>query len=311
MIKSDCIRKSSIPWIVLGLAMCGGCTYKVPLVNNLSSTSAGTAGKKLPIKVGLLLDEGTKNLKETVKPSGIGGTGQKYVFPVGDMFSKLMLDAGKMSFEKVKALDSLPRSFSKDVDAYLIVKDLRADIQIIYTNMDTAIAFGLIGQMVNPVQSKTDAALSASVQMLDANFNNLFSSTLRGEGHSQVPSAMMETKPEEFSGGVNDAARSLVNDIIKKISNSQKIVDTSQASVSPKTISKEVKTVASSTPDVQTKPVSFNSASLPSSMDASNLEVKGEKTSVPEAALSQSTIPVSTGPVVSVENGLEFRKKYT
>ena len=119
----------------------------------------------------------------------------------------------------------MPVSPSKDLDAYLIVKDLKADIQIRYTNMGTAIAFGLVGQLVNPIHSRAEASLSTSVRFMDSNLNDLFLTTANGRGESDVQSSRMSLKPEEFSGGVNDAEQDLINNMMTEMLASQKIKD--------------------------------------------------------------------------------------
>ena len=209
--------------LLLLLSCLSGCAYQVPLSNNFLPSSSIT-GSKLPIKVGLFIEEGTKNFKEKIRPSG-GGQVHTFGFPVGEELSKIILSASQVCFEKVEVVDGLPTFPSKDFDAYLIVKDLKADIQIRYANTGTAIAFGLIGQMLNPIHSTESSNLSVAARMVDANSNDLYSSTVVGKGSSDVPSSMGGIKPEEFSGGVNNAMQDLAGNLMTEILRSQQIKD--------------------------------------------------------------------------------------
>jgi len=217
--------KMTNAFLVLALACFSGCAFQVPLSNNLSVSPQPITGSKLPLNVGLVIDAQTKNFQKKIRPSGIGAKVHTFCFSVGEELSKSILRASEASFEKVTVLESLPKSPSKDFDAYLIAQDLTADIQIHYANTGTAIAFGLIGQMMNPIHSTDSSALSLSVRMVDAHFNSIYSSSILGKGSSDVPSSMTGIKPAEFSGGVNDAMQDLTKNFMTEILTSQKIKD--------------------------------------------------------------------------------------
>jgi hypothetical protein len=219
------MKKFLFPLIFL--LSCYGCAFQVPLSDNFSSSPLAHRGKKTPLKVGLYIDKGTKNLEDRVRPSGIGASAHKFVFPVGDKFSKLTLRASEASFEKVEEVDDLPQIPSQKVDAYLIVENLKSNIQVRYTNMTTAIVFGLVGQLLNPIQSRAEATFSVSIRCVDSNLKDLFLSTAHGQGYSEVQSSRTSFKPrpEEFSEGINSAVQDLVTSMMTEILDSKSIKD--------------------------------------------------------------------------------------
>ena len=95
-------------FILLMLACFSGCAYQVPLVGNFVDASSSVKRDKLPLRLGLFIDAPTKSLVEKKRPNGIGGKASKWVFPVGENLSKMILSASEASFGKVIVVDSMP-----------------------------------------------------------------------------------------------------------------------------------------------------------------------------------------------------------
>ncbi len=211
---------------LLAVVSLAGCAFQVPLSNNLSASSLPVTGNKLPLNVGLVIDTQTKSFQQKVKPTG-GAQVHTFTFSVGEELSNMIPIASKASFEKVTVIDSLPKSPSKDFDAYLIVRNLKADIKIGYTKTGEQIAMGALlgplGTLSVTLYKKTDASLSVSVRVVDSNLSDVFSSTVSGKGNSLVPSSFSGINPEEFSSGANDALQDLAKNLEQELLNSSEL----------------------------------------------------------------------------------------
>ena len=209
--------------LLLAVACLPGCTFQVPLsADNFSTSPQTVTGNKLPISVGVLIEDGTKNWKKRITPCGQFIDG--YGFSVGEELSKLILSASQKCFEKVEVVNSLPASHSKDFDAYLIVQDLKADIRICHTNkVMSGALLGAAGSLAGMMRSTTDASLSVSVRVADSNSNSIYSSSVVGNGSSDVPYGGLGPRAGEFSGGVNNAMQDLAKNLVQNLRNSSEI----------------------------------------------------------------------------------------
>ena len=197
----------------LAVIFLSGCAVTQPLsTDSLSISPQAVTEKKFPISVGLFIEEETRNFKKTVHTDGQVCDS---TYPVGSELSKILLRASQTCFERIKVVTSLPNSPSKDVDVYLLIQNLQADIQTEFTQNPRA-AFPL-GVLIDPPHTKVNADLSISVRVIDPNSGNIYSFPVSGKGASDTSF--------NFAAGVNTALQDLAKNFIQKILNSDQIRD--------------------------------------------------------------------------------------
>lgn len=199
----------------LAVIFLSGCAVTQPLsTDNLSISPQTVTGKKFPISVGLVIEDETRNFKKTVHIDGQVGDS---VYPVGSELSKILLRASQTCFEKVKVVDSLPKIASKDFDAYLLIQNLKADIQTEFEKNGLAYSPLGLGTLIDPPHAKVNADLSISVRVIYPNSNNIYSFPVSGKGFSDTSF--------NFTAGVNTALQDLAKNFVQKILNSNEMKD--------------------------------------------------------------------------------------
>ncbi len=197
----------------LAVIFLSGCAVTQPLsTDNLSISPQTVTGKKFPISVGLVIEDETRNFKKTVHIDGQVGDS---VYPVGSELSKILLRASQTCFEKVKVVDSSPKIASKDFDAYLLIQNLKADIQTEFTK--DSLTHGVLGALMDSPHAKVSADLSISVRVIYPNADNIDSFPVSGKGFSDTSF--------NFTAGVNTALQDLAKNFVQKILNSDGMKD--------------------------------------------------------------------------------------
>ena len=203
--------------VVLFTIVASGCATRIPLSDSFTISPNSVTGHKLPLSVGLFIDAETKNFKESVKPSASLNlaSAATYELPIGENLAKIILGASEASFEKVEAVDALPKSSSKTMNAYITVQDLKANTQVGFRNT-AAMMFGVVGALANVYRTESNSSMSVSVRIVDSNLNEICFFDVSGQGESDAKG--MATK--YFAGGVNIAMQDLAENMLKEISNS-------------------------------------------------------------------------------------------
>ena len=204
----------------LAVIFLSGCAVTQPLsTDNLSISPQTVTGKKFPISVGLVIEGETRNFKKTVHIDGQVGDS---IYPVGSELSKILLRASQTCFEKVKVVDSSPKIASKDFDAYLLIQNLKADIQTEFTK--NALTHGALGVLLDPPHAKVNADISISVRVIYPNADNIDFFPISGKGFSDTSF--------NFTAGVNTALQDLAKNFVQKILNSNEMKDFSDSTKS-------------------------------------------------------------------------------
>jgi len=200
------------------------CAHKAPLVSEIDFMIMEYPSEKIPMKVGLFIDEQVQDFVDRASPAGLTTRMNAFEFPIGESLTEMIIGESKKVIEEVVVLqkDPDPEAIAQRFDAYIIIEDLQSFINLLYSDRTPTLKIPVVSMATGSfAEGRCDLILT--MRIYDSSMRFLYDSSLTGSASDKSKALRLPVRANNFSGAINKAIQKLVADYVSRLTASNEV----------------------------------------------------------------------------------------